>query len=132
MPETFTRPVDETSEGIPYVSFIKPDSGITFLTQEIEPMSLIQLSQDSQKAKFAASDYENSRAAGNQLPNLYHECMLQIVTAVSFDMSYPGPHNCNFIPEGQVDNKQLITKADFGAVYYSADFSQFSELNFQP
>src|SRR4030066_1749672 len=132
-PETFTGLMDETAEGLPTVAFIDPDPGITFLTQDEEPMPLVQLAQDCYRAKFAVADHENGCPAGDQLMNIGQHGQVFPTSTMSFDLPDPGPGNRNgSFSVSKTDHQQLMTKTDLGAVYDQADFSQVPELSFQP
>src|SRR4030066_78547 len=132
-PETFARLVDETVEGLPTVAFIGPDPGITFLTQDIEPMPLIQLSQDRHRAKFAVADHENGCSTGDQLANIRQQSQLFLSPAVSSDLFDPGPDNGDgSFSVSQADHQQLMTKTNLSAIPDQANFSQVPELSFQP
>jgi hypothetical protein len=56
-----------------------------------------------------------------------------ISTAVSFDLSDPGPGKGDgSFSVSKTDHQQLIPKANLGTVYDQSDFSQMSELHLQP
>jgi hypothetical protein len=104
-----------------------------FLTQDEEPMPLVQLSQDRHRAKFAVADHENGCPAGDQLAHIGQQGQVFPASTVSFDLPDPGSGNRNGSSSvRKTDHQQLMTKTDLGAVNDQADFSQVSELSSHP
>jgi hypothetical protein len=132
-PDTLTGLLDVTTERLPTTFFIEPDTGIDFLTQAKEPIPLVHLPQDGHRAKFAVSDQKNSRSSRNQSTYIGQQSQMFVGAAVTFDVFDPGPGDRDSsFPIGQAYDQQLMAKANLGAVYDQADFSQMPELCFQP
>jgi site-specific DNA recombinase len=132
-PDALTGLMDITAERLPTTALIEPDPSIAFLTQNIEPMPLIQLAQDCDRAKFTVSDQKNRCSAGDQLTNIGQQSQLLPGSAVPFDAFDPGPGDWDHsFPVRQANDQQLMSEANLSAIYDQADFSQMAELSFQP
>lgn len=131
-PDTLIGLMDETAECSPGTVIIEPKSGITLLTQNIEPMPMIQLAQDLQIAKFAVSNQENGCLAGDQGPHISQQSQVFMGAAVSKHMFDPGPSNRDgFFSIGQVNHQQLMPKANLGTIHNQTNFSLVAQLSFQ-
>ena len=132
-PHTLTGLVDIAPEGLPIAALAEPDTGVGFLAQNIEPMPLIQLSQDGHRAKFAISDQKDGCPNRDQAANVSQQGDLLDRTAVSSNMFDPGSGDgdCSFAIR-QTDDQQLMSKANLGAIYNQTDLSQVAKLGFQP
>src|SRR4030065_2269251 len=132
-PDTLTRPVDVTTEGLPTTLFVEPDPSIGFLAQNIEPMPAIQLAQDRHSAEFAVSDQKNSRSNRDRLTHIGQQSQLLGSRAVSSDVFDPGPGNRDgSFSVCQANDQQLMTKANLGAIDDQPNFSHVPELCSQP
>jgi hypothetical protein len=65
-PNTLSGLLNITAECLSAALFVEPNACISFLTQDIEPMPLVQLVQDHHRAKSTVSDQENSISSREQ------------------------------------------------------------------
>ncbi len=65
-PYTLSGLLNITAECLPAALFVELNACISFLTQDIEPMPLVQLVQDHHRAKSTVSDQENSISSREQ------------------------------------------------------------------
>jgi hypothetical protein len=94
-PNTLSGLLNITAKCLPATLFVEPNACISFLTQDIEPMPLVQLAQSHQIGKSTVSEQENSISSREQGVDERQQGQLFPGCAMPFDMLDPGPCNAN-------------------------------------
>jgi hypothetical protein len=94
-PNTLSGLLNITADCLPATLFDEPNACISFLTQDIEPMPLVQPAQDRNRAKSTVSEQENSVYNREQGMDERQQGRLFPGCAMPFDMLDPGPCNGN-------------------------------------
>ncbi len=125
--------MNTTRKRFPIAFCFQPDLGIRFLTQNIEPMPSVQLSEHFHRPEFAVTDQKNGCLGGNQLPDISQQSQRLEWTTVPTNIGHPGPGDRDrSLPIGQADHQQLVSKPNLGPIHDQMDLSQPMELGSQP
>src|SRR5271157_128991 len=94
-PSGLSSLLNKASQIFPARLLVEPQSGITFLAQDIEPMPYIELPEYENRAKFAVSDQKNGCFQRDQTADILQQLHLPLARAVTANVWDPSPGNRN-------------------------------------
>jgi hypothetical protein len=96
-------------------------------------MPFVQLLQDFHRSKFAVTDQKDAGTFRKQAVNISRQRQLLTCSAMSAPLFDPCPSNWDrSLAISQTDHQQLMPTSNPCAIHYQTDFSQATNLCFQP